>query len=248
MAVHRAAILWLLCFTVIPLALYIAAVVTPEWVSYTLLPGSQLRAEDDDEPEYVKRSAPVLGPTVVLRYNWTGALTYGLWEYYLDPDFHNSTPPASHHISDCYQSPTGSGHHRVCPTLILVRSFVVTSPILTVLFSLSLIRMFYFRHWAMLSSPVDALVFSFIPPLVASIGWIVFHVVVAKDLTRAAEFLPLYLDPSFSWELKEVVGFSQLLFILAWAFQFTAVFLFAGVHCFLNRPRQNQELAPLFTA
>ncbi len=246
MAFNRLAVAWLVCFTAIPLALYIVAVVNSDWVSYDLLPGSQLRTEDDDAPEYIKRNAE---STVVLRYNWTGVLSYGLWQYHLDPTFaRNSTAlPSTHHISDCYQSPTGAGHHRVCPTLILVRSFMVTAPILTVLFSLSLIRMFYYRNWAMLSSPVDAVVFSLIPPLIASIGWIVFHFVVAKDLLRAAEFLPLYLSDTFSWETHHVVGFSQLLFILAWAIQYVAVFALAAAHCAPCRARNQRELAPLIT-
>ena len=238
-------------FAFVPCVLYVTAVVTNSWACFRLLPGSKLRLQDDDNPEYIEIStlgvsshthAPSQkhSPTpssvndpVLLTYNWSGELCIGLWTFTLQPTFPNETYSGRKEqrtISNCYQSTTSTTRHRVCPILILTRSFVVTAPILSVIFCITILHILS-RPRTVLTQRCDALIFAFFPGLTACIGWVIFRMGIVEYLPNAAEFLPLYVDDGLAWKPLTPLGSSQTVFMAGWALQLIVALYFSALHC-----------------
>jgi hypothetical protein len=229
---------FLALFFVTPTVLYILSHTSNSWITFEVLPGSLLRYEDDDAPEYIREIHDSL-----LVYNWTGLLEFGLWTYSLSPRVNGTLrEPTVTKISSCYQSPSDSSHHRICPLLILVRSFAICAPIITFISAISVFGIM--RRESLLSTRWDAIILSFFPSICGMVGWCIFHFMLGDDLSKSAEFLPIYTGRDLLWQTDTTVGSSQLFFLIAWTLQLFCGFLFSLSFCMCTGGRR-EERAPL---
>lgn len=227
------ALLALLVLSAVPFAAYIGSLATNSWVSYDVLAGSQLRYEDDDGPEYI-RDGTGEEPRLLV-YNWTGLVEIGMWRYTLTPLNANGSygDVVSQTISDCYQAPTTTVHHRACPTLILVRSFAVCAPILTLISLVCVLHIF--RRQGFLTTPRwDAITFAVVPGLAGFVAWAIFRFTFGQNLEDASDFLPIY-TVTLASRMHTMVGLSQAAFLAAWAMQVAIAVAFTVILC-LPRP------------
>lgn len=220
-------------FSIVPFAAYITSLATNEWVTYNVLPGSQLRFEDDDGPQYIRAEPEI----AFLTYNWTGVIEFGLWKYSLRPLVNETLGDAvTYAMSDCYQSPTTTAtHHRVCPLLILARSFAICAPILTFISTASIVHIFSRQATVLSFFRCDALIFAFLPAIAGLSGWLLVHLTFGQDLSSASDFLPIHVTSSFGWSPRVDFGYSQIFYLTAWALQMFAALLLCTSYC--RRPR-----------
>jgi hypothetical protein len=200
--------LWLVLFACAPIVLFMESIVSNNWVSYNLLPGTQLRYADDDDPEYIREAQ------FLLSHNWTGILKIGLWKYSLQENINGTLlDERSHDISSCYAE---MSHHRLCPSLLLVRSLIVTAPILSAITAYAVYSVIKVHGLQRCNS----VLFAFVPISTAFIGWIVFRSTWGTDLSSASHFLPLIpTSTSLVWNIREMWGPSQVFFMAAIACQ-----------------------------